>query len=958
MKLLIIKFIFYFSSSKQGTNDDKILFTIGPNSNAITNFHQTNTATINKNGYSNLNQPLISSIVNWPNVRLVDGSKPSQGRLQIFYRNKWQSVCTNSKNWTEIDTTTACRQLGFNKGYWYQWYSRNNESHQFMLEAPGCLGNEPAISECLNWSKRSVGSGICDYHMDIGIRCDDEFYYSPNFWSGIRFLDAQSEIHLLREFDNKVSRQVSKSILENIVIEYAGEDAERRATPAIQSIGTPPTINQISVKWSASTALNITEPKDSIVISNSYFFENRGYGLFFNTSYGSVELNNVKIERNGADGLRYVLHEDRLIGHDFCQFTKHGPTQIYPVRLTHEQIERSLSGRQCCQTFELPKTLEALLTLHFPYIMNDNIWTTEEEERLSEDGFIEVFDGYKQEKLAKFYVRNSTHPSSFTSSTSRIQVCYTPSKFKKSTFTMIAIAGDGKAYDLNVTRSEISSNNGRGIWLENSRSGLVVNHTLITNNSYIAGLHATFGTGDLIVNNTVIKNNVGDGLNVSLSNGYRHIDRSVISSNSKRGIAFYFNETIETLYTSSHQFTYQITYSEIQNNLDVGLLIGNVCRSDAFWNISMNHFAFNLNDALQFQSCWDHNATGKQKIFVTHNRFLDNQRLAISMAPLFHTRRTVIKNNLFQYNRKGAIYINNYDYIFDDVRYENVEAKVKISENYFLQNFGYFVVNVGLNENNRKQEILFTNNWLKDNSVREPYQKLNPRSRVSAVVAVSSSNTRIHRNNLMNPDSRFEIGVHLEHHSKQINATFNYFGTLSRQRETLEIYRRIFDRKNRYNLAFVEYLPYRTDEYDFDTNELISSEQERDKRINFYNGGKLLGGEIRGIYNLPAGTYLVNNDIYVAPNSVLSLKENTVLEFDYSIGLMVQGELEIKTSINNPIVFRGNTADLSSSASSASSAVTLDIKKEYVLFLLSSSPLNCNQNQVFLCVCAYRKTVL
>ena len=603
------------------------------------------------------------------------------------------------------------------------------------------------------------------------------------------------------------------------------------------------------------------------------------------------------------------------------QFTKHGQTQIYPVRLTHEQIERSLSGRQCCQTFELPKRLEeARLTLHFPFIMNDNIWTTEEEERLSEDGFIEIFDGYKQEKIAKFFVRNSTHPSSFTSTTNRIQVCYTPSKFKKSIFTMVTVAGNGKAYDLNVTRSEISSNNGRGIWLENSRSGLVVNHTLITNNTHIAGLHATYGTGDLIVNNTIIKNNIGDGLNISLSNGYRHVDRSIINSNTKRGIAFYFNETIESLYTQSHQFTYQITYTDIQNNLDVGLLLGNVCRSDAFWNISMNHFAFNLNDALRFQSCWQPNAKGSQRIYITHNRFSDNERLAINLAPLFHTKKTLIKNNHFQFNKKGAIYINNFDYIFDDVRYDNVEARVKISENNFIQNFGYFVVNIGLNENSRTQEILFLNNWLKDNSVREPYSKLNPRSRVSAVVAVSSSNTRIYRNNLMNPESKFEIGIHLEHHSKQINATFNYFGLLSKQKDTLEIYRRIFDRKNRYNLAFVEYLPFRTDEYDFDTNELISSEQEKDKRISFYNGNKLLGGEIRGIYNLPAGKYLVNNDIYVAPNSKLLLKENTVLEFDYSIGMMIEGSLEIKTSINNPIAFRGS-ADLLSS----------DIKKEYVL---------------------------
>lgn len=30
-------------------------------------------------------------------ARLVDGPSPLAGRLQIFYENKWRSVCTNSR---------------------------------------------------------------------------------------------------------------------------------------------------------------------------------------------------------------------------------------------------------------------------------------------------------------------------------------------------------------------------------------------------------------------------------------------------------------------------------------------------------------------------------------------------------------------------------------------------------------------------------------------------------------------------------------------------------------------------------------------------------------------------------------------------------------------------------------------------------------------------------------------
>ncbi|XP_076029838.1 C-type lectin domain-containing protein bark beetle [Oratosquilla oratoria] len=37
-----------------------------------------------------------------PELRLVDGARPTQGRLQIFYNNKWRSICSNSKNYTAV----------------------------------------------------------------------------------------------------------------------------------------------------------------------------------------------------------------------------------------------------------------------------------------------------------------------------------------------------------------------------------------------------------------------------------------------------------------------------------------------------------------------------------------------------------------------------------------------------------------------------------------------------------------------------------------------------------------------------------------------------------------------------------------------------------------------------------------------------------------------------------------
>lgn len=63
---------------KQGTASDKIIFSAQTDS-----------------GYS-------ETITNEPKklgARLVDGPSPLAGRLQIFFENKWRSVCTNSRKY-------------------------------------------------------------------------------------------------------------------------------------------------------------------------------------------------------------------------------------------------------------------------------------------------------------------------------------------------------------------------------------------------------------------------------------------------------------------------------------------------------------------------------------------------------------------------------------------------------------------------------------------------------------------------------------------------------------------------------------------------------------------------------------------------------------------------------------------------------------------------------------------
>lgn len=194
----------FFPNLYQGTNDNKITFTLN---DPITN--------LNYNWHSEI------STVQWPDVRLVDGDLPSEGRLQVNYKGKWHSICTNSKNWTSFDIAVVCRQINFSGGVWYNWFNKYNDSLQFLYEQPNCNGNEKSIQECPNWGSRKIGSGICDYHTDIGIRCSQTLNPDPKYWKGLFFHNA--ETYTIKILNNKWEKSISNSILENVVINYAGK---------------------------------------------------------------------------------------------------------------------------------------------------------------------------------------------------------------------------------------------------------------------------------------------------------------------------------------------------------------------------------------------------------------------------------------------------------------------------------------------------------------------------------------------------------------------------------------------------------------------------------------------------------------------------------------------------------------------------------------------------------------
>lgn len=781
---------------------------------------------------------------------------------------------------------------------------------------------------------------------------------------------------------------VSKSYLEHVIIENAGLSADGTLTSALHVHGSvPPFINELTIRRSAFTALNITEPVNGFYVSQSRFLENRGYGVYINSSIGRILLSGIEVEENGADGIRFVHFEKPFYSTDsFCNTPNLGHSQVFPIRYTHKQEANKAPNDECCQEFYSNDWEGQRITAHFPVLLSGvddrdvqsnvmpDLLMPQTQHQIGREGSIYVVDGHSGRVIADFFVRNGTKTQSISSilGNGPMRICYRPAHYRKVIFTVEVVIDYGREYDIVVADSRVVANNGRGIWLQDLRSGAVINRTLVASHDYVAGVHVSGGVGNVIVNNSIISNNVADGLNVTTGGGYLHLDRTEVVNNTHHGMAVWFNESIGL---QAFNYSSYVTRSTLVNNR-VGLLISSGChfqvptRPPVYWNISMNLFHGNSEQAILYHSCIPRPRILKMQMVpsmsnlsISHNRFFSNGLQAIHAAPFFFAKLSIMHNE-FTGHQKAVLYVNSRDTFDVDQFVEEAEqfpfafqkanklssqrklaldswpAIVRIRNNNFHQNKGHYVVSVGLLEpqawhvgtlNTQPQKVLFTRNILTDNVITEPFESLNSRSKVAAVFCITSSNVAVWRNEFVNGESKYELGVHLSTHYRIINASLNYWGNRRANlmsavqfedknlHSAAAVYERIFDRKNRYNLAQVEFLPYILVPHALESDrESLSQVNDREKVSQFFTGMATgeIGGQVRGQVNLPSGVYYVKRDIFVSPEGELVLNPGTELRFDQSVGIFVQGKFKAKGTLSADIklLLGGGTSFTSSSA--------------------------------------------
>ncbi|NP_999762.1 scavenger receptor cysteine-rich protein type 12 precursor [Strongylocentrotus purpuratus] len=101
------------------------------------------------------------------NVRIVNGSRSNEGRVEILHDGSWATVCDD--NWDIDDATVVCRQLGFpSANYAVAHAVFGQGSGEIVLDDVECTGDEVSLIECQH---AGLGTNNCGHSEDAGVIC-------------------------------------------------------------------------------------------------------------------------------------------------------------------------------------------------------------------------------------------------------------------------------------------------------------------------------------------------------------------------------------------------------------------------------------------------------------------------------------------------------------------------------------------------------------------------------------------------------------------------------------------------------------------------------------------------------------------------------------------------------------------------------------------------------------------
>ncbi|KAL3080364.1 hypothetical protein niasHT_038404 [Heterodera trifolii] len=530
-----------------------------------------------------------------PDLRLIDGPTVRQGSLQIRFRDRWRSVCTQMTNWTSIDTGTACRTMGYDDGTFWRFFRRNNDTYPFVMPAPKCTQSQNSLWNCPGFADKEqipLSENLCQGEDDIGIYC----WGRPTFtgwarhWKGVQLYHSPFTYVPLDPDDVAVQRQ-SLSRLEFVDILYAGFDSTtKNCTPALYVEGVPPLMNGIRVERSAYDGIYFWEPEGPILIANSTISHNRGHGIVIESTLdGRAFVNQSRIEHDGLSstqnrlGLEIgiplsvldkkmalssaIVHNGDRPRVDLCQPSAELPRNIFFPHLLISGLKNGtllppdplLNPFICALNVALPSRLPYVYTIQFINVRNHHQLIGDFETRT----FFVICDGNStiptvcQTERFRVPILDGVLPQSVSLNSNGRPIFLGIEYSRTKSDSLNAVSADVKVlfrlhasvdhkafYGLNITNSAILNNTGNGIKASQIRDRFALHNVSVEGNQGLAGLLVQDGAADVWLNDTSFSWNWGDGINISYAGGSINLNTSKIVANRWRGFSFHHNGTI------------------------------------------------------------------------------------------------------------------------------------------------------------------------------------------------------------------------------------------------------------------------------------------------------------------------------------------------------------------------------------------------------------------------------